>query len=177
MKLPPIKNPRKLRKRPGPVDEDSLLDEIRKKGFVHAKKGIHKPGRGENSDIFIRRVSENGKHYFETVRIDRKFPGGRSMQPGRAAGDIQRSDKAFRRTHNTIGNTSSRAGTAQGGGQIMDPANYARMVDQLQQGARKGEFSHWHHEKFLATPENLAKYLRGPLKKTIKMDNMGQVVP
>ncbi len=51
------------------------------------------------------------------------------------------------------------------------------MADHLNAGrAQKGDFAHWHHETFEATPDNLAGYLKGgksapPLKK---FDSTGQ---
>ncbi|MFO0979404.1 MAG: hypothetical protein U0996_23555 [Planctomycetaceae bacterium] len=199
MRLPPIKKPRSLRKRPGPVSEDSLLQELAGKGFVKIKSGSHSakklsPRRGamEDSDIYLRRViGDDGRHYFESIRIDRKFGGGTSRpfgktadglmkspgaRNGRLPGDVQRSDKIFRRIHNTLESTSRKAGVAQGGGRQMGPEQYRRMVNDLQSGSRKGEFSHWHHERFVADPETLAKYLTGPAKGTQKLDNAGQVV-
>ncbi|MBL8816373.1 MAG: hypothetical protein JNL58_10100 [Planctomyces sp.] len=199
MKLPPQKNPRTLRKRPGPVSEDSLLEELQTKGFILVKKGEHSPvkmsprgGAVEDSDIYMRRIVEGDKHYFEAIRIDRKFGGGTSRPFGtaqdgiahspRAAhgikspGDVQRADKPWRRDHNLLGSTSSRAGVAQGGGRELTTDGYRRLVNDLQSGSKKGEFSHWHHERIAAEPEILGKYLTGPVKGTQKFDNTGQLV-
>ncbi|MEZ6063220.1 MAG: hypothetical protein R3C19_22975 [Planctomycetaceae bacterium] len=184
MQLPPLKNPRQLRKRPGPVAEDSLLAELAKKGFVQIKSGTHSAKKTtENSDIYIRRVVDGGKQYFEAIRVDRKFGGGVTQRFSKtksglpvSPGDIQRQASGFRRTHNTLGSTSTRAGVAQGGGRTMSPADHNRMVNELQQGAGKGEFSHWHHERIPATPEKLAQYLQKPVKGTMKFDNVGQLV-
>ncbi len=184
MKLPPLRNPRALKKRPGPVDEDSLLAELAKKGFVRLKTGVHSAKKTtENSDIYLRRIVDGGEQYFEAIRVDRKFGGGVTQRFATSRdglpvspGDIQREASSFRRTHNPLGSTSSRVGVAQGGGRSMSPADHNRMVNELQQGAAKGEFSHWHHERIPATPDMLAKYLRKPVKGTLKFDNVGQHV-
>ncbi|MCA9061019.1 MAG: hypothetical protein KDA85_21050 [Planctomycetaceae bacterium] len=200
MKLPPLRNPRRLRNRPGPVSEDSLLTELARKGFVRIKQGSHSPkkrsargGAVEDSDIYIRRIiGEDEKQYFEAIRVDRKFGGGTSRPfgtihdglipssgasgGGRSAADVQRSDKQFRRIHNTLGSTSSKAGVAQGGRQTLSNEEFRRMVNDLQAGSKKGEFSHWHHERIPADPETLGKYLTGPVRGTQKFDNVGQLV-
>ncbi|MEZ6127237.1 MAG: hypothetical protein R3C59_00980 [Planctomycetaceae bacterium] len=195
MKLPPLKNPRALKKRPGPVKEDSLLAELANKGFVSVKKGQHSARKSaESSDIYIRRiVGEDGKQYFEAIRIDRKFGGGTSRPLGKAnqglpqsaatipgvrlPGDIQRADKSFRRLHHTLESTSDKVGKAAGGGRTLGTSGRERMVNELQAGSKKGEFSHWHHERIPATPADLARYLQKPLKgKTQKFDNVGQLV-
>jgi hypothetical protein len=202
MKLPPIRNPRRLRKRPGPVHEDNLLSELSKKGFTQIKTGSHNARKlndqrraVEDSDVYIRRIlGGNGQQYFETIRIDRKFGGGTSRPFGRtgnglapspgarrgvkSAADVQGSDKQFRRIHNTLESTSSAAGKALGGGRSLGVTGRRRMVNDLQAGSKKGEFSHWHNERIPATPESLARYLQRPLKKgqTQKFDDMGQLV-
>ena len=62
------------------------------------------------------------------------------------------------------------------------------MIDQANKGktrrysgdtgrAQKGDFAHWHHEMFEATPDNLANYLKGGKsspKTIIKFDSVGQ---
>jgi hypothetical protein len=202
MKLPPIRNPRKLRKRPGPVHEDNLLAELSQKGFIQIKKGSHSAQKlndqrraVEDSDIYIRRIlGENGQQYFEAIRIDRKFGGGTSRPFGRTANgvapspgaqrgvkssaDVQRSEKSFRRLHHTLESTSSAAGKALGGGRSLGVTGRRRMVNDLQAGSMKGEFSHWHHERIPAAPESLARYLQRPLEKgqTQKFDNVGQLI-
>jgi len=190
MKQPALKNPRRLRKRPGPVDEDSLLNELASKGFEPIKTGKHSArGVGEDSDIFLRRIlGEDGKHYFETVRIDRRIqtplPKGARSNPSKItdAGTVQRRDKPFRRVHNLLGSTSKHASATNGGGQVLDAAGHRALVNELQAGGRKGDFSHWHHERIPATPDALAKYLKKPARGelpaegTAKFDNMGQIV-
>jgi hypothetical protein len=201
MKLPPLRHPRPLRKRPGPVDEDSLLRELANKGFIRVKSGRHSPQKinekrraVEDSDIYVRRVvGDGGKEYFETVRVDRKFGGGTTRPYGKtregltpspgasggvmSPGDVQRADQQFRRLHHTLRSTSAKAGRAQGGRQAMSNSGRRRMVNELQAGSKKGEFSHWHRERIPANPEDLARYLTRPLKgKTDKYDNMGQWV-
>ncbi|MCA9062805.1 MAG: hypothetical protein KDA96_07095 [Planctomycetaceae bacterium] len=199
MKLPPLRNPRRLKKRPGPVREETLLAELIRKGFVRIRHGNHSPQQrsrnhraAEGSDLYIRRITgEDGLPYFEAARIDRRFGGGTSRpfgktrdgilfspgaKAGRASGDVQRSDKLFRRTHNLLGSTSQNSGVAQGSGELLTPGKYRRMVNDLQAGSRKGVFSHWHHERILADPETLARYLKGPVRGTQKFDNAGQIV-
>lgn len=201
MKLKPLRNPRKLRKRPGPVDEDSLLEELFNKGFIRVKSGRHSPQKMdarrravEDSDIYLRRViGENGQDSFEVIRVDRKFGGGTSRpfghtrdgiapSPGARRGvlspaDVQRSDKQFRRLHHTLATTSDKAGKAAGGGRTLSETGRRRMINELQDGSKKGEFSHWHHEEIPAVPADLAQYLQGPLRgKTRKFDSMGQEV-
>ncbi len=185
MKLPPLKNPRPLRKRPGPVDEDSLLAELSGKGFVQVKSGKHGArGTAEDSDIFLRRiVGENGKHYFQAIRIDRRLPAvvaaplRKQTSAALDAGTIQREGKLFRREHNLLGSTSTRPQAMNnGGGQILDAAAQRAMVNELQSGVRKGQFSHWHHEQIPATPDALATYLQKPLAGTRMFDNVGQLV-
>ena len=153
MKLPLLKHPRLLKKRPGPVSEDSLIAELMNKGFVHVKKGNHSakklkeagPGHrqslrkrrpDEDSEIYMRRiVAEDGRQYFEAVRIDRKFGGGTTRPFGknrdgimpspdvilgvRSPGELQQSEQQFRRVHNILGATSTKVGIAQGGGRTL----------------------------------------------------------
>ncbi|MCA9010162.1 MAG: hypothetical protein KDB01_10475 [Planctomycetaceae bacterium] len=185
MKLPPLRNPRQLRKRPGPVDEDSLLAELSGKGFVQVKFGKHGArGTAEDSDIFLRRiVGEDGKQYFQAIRIDRRLApiiaGPSRKQAGAVldAGTIQREGKLFRREHNLLGRTSTRPQAMNnGGGQVLDAAAQRAMVNELQSGVRKGQFSHWHHEQIPATPDALATYLQKPLAGTKMFDNAGQLV-
>jgi hypothetical protein len=201
MKLPPLKKPRQLKKRPGPVKEDELLAELNSKGFIAVKNGQHSPVKMnanrravEDSDIYMRRiVAQDGKQYFEAIRIDRKFGGGTSRpfgitkqgvanSPGAKFGvkspdAVQGGDKQFRRLHHTLASTSDKVGSAAGGGRKLSESGRRRMVNELQDGSKKGEFSHWHHERIPATPESLARYLQGPLKgQTQKLDSVGQLV-
>ena len=181
MKQPPLRNPRKLRKHPGPVDEDRLIEELRSKQFVQVKQGQHSlTGGGEDSDIYLRRImGEDGRHYFETIRVDRKALPSNHFRPhpndaAKSVGQIQAEAKSFRRAHHTMGQTSRVAPLGQGGNQVLTTGLRNQMIEQLDQGARKGAFSHWHHERFLATPENLATYLQRPLKGTQKLDPVGE---
>jgi hypothetical protein len=174
----PIRHPRFLKKHPGPVKEDALLEELKGKGFVQIKRGQHDlTGAKEDSDIYLRRqVGSDGRHYFETIRVDRK--ASRSFTPTQAdlaksRGQIQSEAKPFRRAHHTIEETSSQVPGAEGGNLKTD---MKQMLAQLEQGARKGTFSHWHHERFLATPENLGAYLQGPISGAQKLDPVGEVL-
>ena len=164
LQLPPAKNPRPLKKRPGPVNEDTLTMELRQKGFVRVKEGTHpKAGGGgaEDSDIWLRRVRDNGQDKFEAVRIDRAA-GKVTGKPSDAAlsGKAGATDKPFRRQHHAISETT-RDAAAVGAGK---KTNMQDLNDHLTLGGRKGDFSHWHHEKFDATPENLSRYLKPPKK-------------
>jgi hypothetical protein len=89
----------------------------------------------------------------------------------KSPGELQAGAKMFRRAHHTLSRTADGAPAVEGGQLETD---LPKMVDQLDQGARKGSFSHWHHEKFEATLENLNAYLRGPLAGTKRFDPVGQ---
>ncbi len=159
--------PRLLKTRPGPVAEDALVRELEEKGFVRVKTGTHPkaatPGAGgEDSDVWLRRVRADGKDSFEAIRVDRTAPPPRPAgPPPPTSGMTGAEGKPFRRSHHTLGETTGDP-KAVGHGLTTDPADLA---DHLGRGGRKGEFSHWHHEQFEATPGNLADYL---LKKTPK---------
>ncbi|MEM9827943.1 MAG: hypothetical protein AAF958_15235 [Planctomycetota bacterium] len=79
VQLPPQKNPRPLKKHPGPVSQEKLVKELEGKGFVKVKEGNQTVGgtrKGGNvgdseSTIYMRRVvDEKGASQFESVRID-----------------------------------------------------------------------------------------------------------
>ena len=176
LELTPMKNPRLLRKHPGPIAEDVLVKELTEKGFVQVKKGNHAlASAGEDSDIYLRRIRGKDGDYFEAVRIDRKaMPENytrASANADKSVGQIQSEAKPFRRAHHTLSETSSTAAASEGGKLKTDPQ---KMLDQLKEGQRKGAFSHWHLEQFEATPDKLSKYMTGPLKGTRKFDSVGQ---
>jgi hypothetical protein len=170
MKQPPIKNPRLLAKHPGPIAEDALVRELQQKGFVQVKKGKHAPTGKEDSDIWVRRVFRNNADTFEAVRVDRRNMPPRSGPVPPNAGQAQAANRPFGRAHHTLSQTSSKVPAAQGGGIRTDVQG---LPGQLARGARKGDFSHWHLEEFPASPDNLAKYLQGPLPSTKKFDPVG----
>ncbi len=200
--LPLIRNPRKLAKHHGPVSEKALLEEIlrteksEKKGFELVKKGDHKmAGKGESSDVYLRKVlGEDGKTYYEAIRIDRKLEntalrhgtidaasreegvrGGIQLrnEAERAAtrAEIQAEGVAPRRVHHSLGETLDPL--------TGHPYSTPEIAGHLNAGrAYKGDFSHWHHETFPASPENLEAYLKPGAKVNglKKLDSGGEVV-
>lgn len=175
--LPLIRNPRLLKKRPGPVPLADLVSELKSKGFYYVKKGEHGlQGLPENSDIFVRKISVEGLEVYDCVRIDRRFPNpGFSRGVSKTPAQIQMADKGSRRVHSTL--------------DVPEVPSQKEMVADMQSGRLfKGDFSHWHHEQFPATEKNLAWYLTpprlGPNSKLIfqpvpglkKYDSMGQLV-
>lgn len=158
--LPLIKNPRAIAKHHGPVIELDLVREITGKGFVKVKEGTHgMAGTIENSDVYMRRVVKDGEQHFECVRVDRRATNpnlDRSKrftdkgQPVPSAGTLQGQDKASRRIHHTLN--------------APEVPSSGRIAEQLNSGkAFKGDFTHWHHESFPVSDENLARYLTPPV--------------
>jgi len=151
-RVPLLRNPRRLAKHPGPITPKRLTTELRRKGFVQVKRGKHAPqGMLEDSDIYLRRVvGRDGKEYFEAVRIDRRLPNpnlNRGVQKSPA--QIQMGDKLRRQEHHLL--------------RAPEVPSQRQVVSQMQSGkAFKGDFTHWHHEAFPATPENLRRYLQPP---------------
>lgn len=172
MKQPPMRNPRLLRKHPGPVSEDVLVRELEQKGFLHVKRGRH--GAKEDSDVWVRRVFKDGEDTFEAVRIDRRPQKPPSAPSAANRGEIQAGNRPFVREHHTLSRTSTSAPPELGGKLRTDIEG---MVVELGRGARKGDYSHWHHEGFPASPDNLERYLRGPLVGTRKFDPVGMELP
>ena len=180
LQLEPLKNPRQLRKHPGPIAEDRLIEELESKGFVKIKEGSHpkadalaNPKAREESDIWLRRIRDGEQDTFEAIRVDRtQAPQPSPGSTASASSSVGAKEKPFRRAHHTLSETTS--DVSQPGANI--ETNLKDMVEQLGQGAPKGSFSHWHHEAFDATPENLAQYLKGPLEGTRKFDPVGQVL-
>lgn len=181
--LPLFRNPRLLKKHAGPIAPESLIDELAGKGFVQIKMGRHAaPPIMEDSDIWIRRVMDSGKEQFECIRLDLRPTNpaldrrvGKDGVVRESSADVlQSKDKANRRIHNWVDDGA---------------ANQGQKVGQLQGGqAFKGDFSHYHHEKFDATESNLAMYLSPPQKDAAtgaflqpsglkKFDSTGQEVP
>ncbi|MCR4415003.1 MAG: hypothetical protein NUV77_21500, partial [Thermoguttaceae bacterium] len=175
--LPLLRNPRLLKKHPGPVPIKDLVGELISKGFYQVKKGEHGlQGLPENSDIFLRKIVVNGEEVYDCVRIDRRFPNpGFSRGVSKTPSQIQSGDKLSRRVHSTL--------------DAPEVPSQKEMVTDMQSGRLfKGDFSHWHHEQFAATEKNLAKYLtpprRGPDGRMIfeqvpglkKYDASGQLV-
>ncbi len=149
--LPLLRNPRLLKKHPGPVPLKDLVGELTSKGFYHVKKGEHGlQGLPESSDIFLRKIVVNGEEVYDCVRIDRRFPNpGFSRGVSKTPSQIQAGDKLSRRVHSTL--------------DVPEVPSQKDMVTDMQSGRLfKGDFSHWHHEQFPATEKNLAKYLTPP---------------
>lgn len=172
-RFPVIRNPRLLAKHHGPVSEVALLEEIEAKGFRQAKIGRHNlQGMPENSDVYVRRIIDpaNGQEYFETVRIDKRGTNPslkRDAAKGRTPGEIQAADKRARQVHMAM--------------DAPEVPSSSAMADQMNSGqAFKGDFTHWHHERFPASEALLEQYLKGPLPKGAPLeqfDSGGYIVP
>lgn len=171
--FPLVRNARLLAKHHGPISEVSLIEEIESKGFKPAKAGTHNlQGMPEDSDVYVRRMIDpaDGQEYYETVRIDKRGTNpslNRNAARGRTAGEIQAGDRRARQVHMTL--------------DAPEVPSQSKMVGQMNSGqAFKGDFTHWHHERFPADDSLLMKYLKGPLPKSAPMqqyDTGGYIVP
>ena len=158
----------------------SLREELKQKGFELAKEGNHgMQGAMQDSEIWVRKVpnpSGKGPDYFEAVRMDIRYPNPNPTHLPRTAktpGEIQAADKVFRQRHHTL---KDPAGVTTTDGQAADLMN---------QGMRKEDLTHWHHERFPANERNLTEYLKTPAQGSggpriiglEKLDPTGKVVP
>jgi hypothetical protein len=178
-----IKSPRLLAKHPGRITDQAMRDELNQKGFELAKNGNHSmQGLQQDSEIWIRKVPNptgKGEDYFEAVRIDIRYrnpnqnffkkPGAPPQTPG----EVQAADKVFRQRHHTLVDPE-RITTTDG-----------QAADLMNQGMRKEDLTHWHHERFPANQQNLTEYLTTPPQgsggpKITGLENFdptGKVVP
>jgi hypothetical protein len=186
--LPVLRNPRTLAKHVN-VDEAKLIRELESKQFVRVKVGRHgrRGSSSEDSDIWVRKVSgQKGQPEWEAVRIDikkinptqakqilkGKNPVDRStmvdahgqLPPSMTAGQRQGAFKAGRQTHMTMQHPTN-------------PDTMRQMAGDLNAGKMfKGDYTHWHHETFSASPGNLERYLTKQQVDTSRLDFSGRAV-
>jgi hypothetical protein len=185
MSRAPIKSPRLLAKHPGCITLEALRDELKQKGFELAKEGKHSmQGLPQDSEIWVRKVPNpagKGPEYFEAVRIDIRNPNptfqvvtpvGKTTGKPMTASEVQAADRPFRRQHHTLNDPT-----------VKESERAA--ADKMNQGMKKEDLTHWHHERFPATQENLTEYLKTPAQGSggakitglEKLDPTGKVIP